>query len=312
MFKKIKASLFLVRFIALWALLSSTSIQARDLAEIKADGVLRHIGIPYANFVTQYKQGSIIIESGLDVELMRRFARHLGVRYEYINANWENVFTLLNGESARYVDNKLIIGEQKQPIAGDVIANGATTLEWRKEVVDFSDNYFPSAVWLVARSDSILTPITPSDSIEQDIQQVKALINGIDVLALKYSCLDPDLYNLDKTNANIILPTNDRTLNEMIPAILNNDAESTLLDVPDTLIALQRWPGEIKVVGPISEDQRMAVAFRKNSPELRKAFNQYLQQLKKDGTYNKLVNKYYPSVFHYYDDFFNSPSPIEP
>jgi len=289
-------------------LFNISPLSARDLSEIKASGVLRHIGVPYANFVTQYTQGDKTIEAGLDVELMRGFAKHLGVRYEYVKADWSNVFTLLNGESAHYKNKQVVIGEEKQTIAGDIIANGATILDWRKQVVDFSDEYFPSAVWLIARSDSSLTPITPSNSIDQDIQQVKALINDVNVLAMKHSCLDPDLYNLHQTGANVILPVRARKLNEMIPAILNNDAESTLLDVPDTLIALQRWPGEIKVIGPISPEQRMGVAFRKNSPELRHAFNLYLRQLKKEGSYNQLVKKYYPSVFHFYGDFFGKKS----
>ncbi|MEH6451847.1 MAG: transporter substrate-binding domain-containing protein, partial [Psychromonas sp.] len=102
----------------------------------------------------------------------------------------------------------------------------------------------------------------------------------------------------------IILPIRERKLNEMVPAILNEDAESTLLDVADTLIALEKWPGEIKVIGPVSEDQRMAVAFNKKTPELRKAFNLYLKQIKADGSYNKLVQKYYPAVFYFYPDFF--------
>ncbi|GLS90904.1 ABC transporter substrate-binding protein [Psychromonas marina] len=305
---KIKPHLFLLHFIIISTLFFSQFIQARDLAEIKADGVLRHIGVTYANFITQDKQGDKTIEGGLDVELMQGFAEHIGVQYEYVEATWANVFTLLNGESAHYKNGQVVIGEFKQAIAGDVIANGATILEWRKQVVDFSDEYFPSAVWLIARSDSMLTPITPGDSIEDDIIQVKELIKGVDVMAMKHSCLDPDLYNLDVTGANVILPIKARKLNEMIPAILNNDAESTLLDVPDTLIALQRWPGEIKVIGPISDEQRMAVAFRKNSPELRHAFNLYLRQLKKEGTYNRLVKKYYPSVFHFYDDFFQPKS----
>lgn len=303
MIKKSKA----LRFSGLiYLLLFTCFLQARDLAEIKKDGVLRHIGVPYANFVTQHKQGNETIEAGLDVELMKGFAAHLGLRYEYVKADWANVFTLLNGESAHYKNDQVIIGEYKQAIAGDVIANGATVLDWRKQVVDFSDDYFPSAVWLIARADSNLRPITPENSIEKDIVQVKALINNVDVLAMKHSCLDPDLYNLDETGANIILAIKTRKLNEMIPAILNNDAETTLLDVPDTLIALQKWPGEIKVIGPISTEQRMAVAFRKTSPELRHAFNIYLQQLKKDGTYYRLVKKYYPSVFDFYGDFFAS------
>lgn len=302
--KKIQSISLIHYFVALVLISSSFLLQARDLSDIKKDGVLRHIGVPYANFITQYTQGNTSIEAGLDVELMRGFAEHLGVRYEYVKADWDNVFTLLNGESAHYKNKQVVIGEEKAEIAGDVIANGATILDWRKQVVNFSDEYFPSAVWLIARSDSQLRPITPSGTLEEDILQVKALINKVDVLAMRHSCLDPDLYNLEQTGANIVFPVKARKLNEMIPAILNDDAESTLLDVPDTLIALQRWPGEIKVIGPISDEQRMAVAFRKDSPELLNAFNLYLRGMKKDGSYNQLVKKYYPSVFHFYGDFF--------
>uniref|UniRef100_UPI002557B174 transporter substrate-binding domain-containing protein n=1 Tax=Vibrio parahaemolyticus TaxID=670 RepID=UPI002557B174 len=63
-------------------------------------------------------------------------------------------------------------------------------------------------------------------------------------------------------------------------------------------------PGEIKVIGPVSENQKMAVAFRKNSPELREAFDRYLDSIKKDGTYEKLVKKYYPSIYYFYNDYF--------
>lgn len=276
---------------------------AYDLEEVKEAGVLRHIGIPYANFVIQYKHGDKLVEGGLDVELMKGFAAYLGVEYQYVKASWSNVFGKINGQDATYVNKEIILGKQGE-IEGDVISNGATILEWRKQVVDFSDVYFPSAVWLIARSDSSLNPIKPTGNIDSDIKKVKAMLKQRDVLAMKQSCLDPDLYNLELTGANIILPVKERKLNEMVPAILNNDAESTLLDVPDTLIALQKWPGEIKVIGPISEDQRMAVAFRKNSPELREAFNLYFKRIKADGSYNKLVKKYYPNVFHFYSDFF--------
>ncbi|HEY7865179.1 MAG TPA: transporter substrate-binding domain-containing protein [Psychromonas sp.] len=289
--------------------ITTSQASARDLAEIQAAGVLRHIGIPYANFVTKYPQGDKIIHGGMDTELIQAFAAHLGVKYEYIPAKWTTVFGKLTGRNAQFNNNKITYG-QPESIQGDLIANGATTLEWRKEVIAFSDDYFPSAVWLVSRSDSNLQPIRPSGSIEKDIAQVKSLLNNRDVLAMKQSCLDPDLYNLALTGANIILPVKERKLNEMIPAILNRDADSTLLDVPDTLIALEKWPGEIKVIGPISAEQRMAVGFRKESPELRKAFNAYLKQIRADGTYNKIVQKYYPSVFHFYPKFFTTSSAV--
>jgi len=277
---------------------------ARDLADVKADGVLRHIGIPYANFVIIYKEGHKTVVNGFDVELMKGFAKHLGVKYEYVRASWSNAFTLLTGRNAHYSNTGLIRGHVTHDIKGDLLASGTTILPWRTEVVDFSNYYFPSAVWLMARTDSSIKPITPSGSVIQDIITVKKALKGHTVLAMKQTCIDPDLYNLYDTEAKIILPVTELKLSEMIPAILNNDAESTLLDVPDILIGLQKWPGETKVIGPISEDQKMGVGFRKDSPKLRKAFNQYLKTIQQSGQYNVLVKKYYPSVFNFYPDFF--------
>ena len=288
--------------VGLTSLLSQSAL-ASDLDRIKESGVLRHIGVPYANFVSYIDQGEVQTLTGLDVEIIKGFARSLNVRYEYVPGKWNNVVGKLTGQQVEYKNAQLVVGDD-MPIEGDLIANGVTILDWRKEVLDFSDDYFPSAVWLVARSDSTLKPIKPTGSIQQDIAMVKSLISGRDVMAMEHSCLDPNLYNLYDTGANVILPSVQRRLNEMVPAIMKNDAESTLLDVADTLIALEKWPGEIKVIGPISEHQRMAVAFRKNSPELKAAFNQYLQSIKQDGTYQALVEKYYPSIYYFYNDYF--------
>ncbi|MGX1926771.1 transporter substrate-binding domain-containing protein [Vibrio sp. NH-7] len=288
--------------VGLTSLLPQSAL-ASDLERIKESGVLRHIGVPYANFVSYIDQGEVQTLTGLDVEIIKGFARSLNVRYEYVPGKWNNVVGKLTGQQVEYKNARLVVGDD-MPIEGDLIANGVTILDWRKEVLDFSDDYFPSAVWLVARSDSTLKPIKPTGSIQQDIAMVKSLISGRDVMAMEHSCLDPNLYNLYDTGANVILPSVQRRLNEMVPAIMKNDAESTLLDVADTLIALEKWPGEIKVIGPISEHQRMAVAFRKNSPELKAAFNQYLQSIKQDGTYQALVEKYYPSIYYFYNDYF--------
>ena len=285
----------------------SPLLLANDLKSIQERGVLRHIGVSYANFVSHIEQGEIQTLAGLDVEIIKGFATSIGVRYEYVPAQWNNVVGKLVGQHIEYKDKSVVMG-RAMLIEGDLIANGVTILDWRKEVMDFSDDYFPSGVWLVARTDSSMKPIKPTGSIEEDIRQVKRLIDGRTVLAMKHSCLDPNLYELHETKAGIILPDGRRHLNEMVPAIMKNDAESTLLDVADTLIAMEKWPGEIKVIGPISKNQKMAVAFRHNSPELKIAFNQYLSAIKKDGTYQKLVEKYYPSIFYFYHDYFSENS----
>jgi len=269
---------------------------SQDLQEIKNSGVLRHLGIPYANFIT----GS---GDGLNIELVQGFASYIGVNYLFIASDWNTILGDLTGRHASRDENSARYLEST-PVKGDIISTGMTVLPWRQAVINFSNPTFPSAVWLLARSESNLQPIKPSGSIEADIVAVKNSLDGHSVLAMENTCLDPALYRLSETRANIRLPKKKIRLNEMAPAILAREAEATLLDVPDALIALEKWPGQLKVIGPVSARQVMGSGFRKESPELLEAFNMYLEKIKRDGTYNRIVKKYYPTVFSYYSDFF--------
>lgn len=271
---------------------------AQDLDQVLESGVLRHLGVPYANFVT----GS---GDGLDVELMQAFANHLGVHYRFIETTWAKALGDLTGRQVRRGNAATELPVLRQS-KGDVIANGMTMLPWREEVIAFSRPTFPSAVWLVARADSALSPIVPSGSLQADIASVKGSLSGYSVLGLEDTCLDPALYDLNETNAEIRLPKGNLNLNEMAPSILNGEAQTTLLDVPDALIALDKWPRQLKIIGPMSSQQVMGVGFRKTSPKLRAAFNEFFNKISADGTYSLMVQKYYPAVFLFYADFFNS------
>jgi ABC-type amino acid transport substrate-binding protein len=271
---------------------------ARDLDEIVKSGRLRHLGIPYANFVTN-------ANAGLDVELMQQFAAHLGVAYELVETKWPDVLPDLTGRKVKPRGDDIEIGADS-PVRGDIIATGFTILPWRTRIVDFSEPTFPSGVWLIARADSTLQPIQPSGNTEQDIRAAKNLLKNRSVLGLKESCLDPDLYCMNETGAEVKLFPSDRNLDEMIPAVIARMADATLMDVPVALVALEQWPGEIKVLGPVSPQQGMGCAFSKSSPNLRQAFNEFFRQSKANGNYQKLVAKYYPSVFTYYPEFFKN------
>jgi len=266
-----------------------------DLEEILKSGKLRHLGIPYANFITAEK-------TGLDVELMKEFASKLGVKYEYVESTWKNIVADLIGKVVRPEGEKLMVAGE-HPIQGDVIATGFTVLPWRTKVVNFSEMTFPTGVWLVTRGDSPLQPVVPTGDSSRDIQSVKDKLSNVSVLVLQDSCLDPALYGLEKTEAVLKYFPTGQNLDDMIPAVMAKMADATLMDVPVILTALQRWPGEIKVIGPVSRTQEMACAFPETSPHLLSAFNDFLRQCKKDGTYRRLVAKYYPSVFVFYPEF---------
>lgn len=267
----------------------------QDLKYIKESGMLRHLGVPYANFITGRGDG-------LDVELMERFAEYLGVNYKFIETTWENAIVDLIGNRFTVEEGQVRL-LASQPAKGDILASGLTVLPWREQIVDYSVPTFPTQVWFLVPADSPVQPIRPSGKIEKDIALVKRSMAGLTVLVKGGTCLDGTLYHLAEAGAEVVeFPG---LLNEMIPAVIfHKHAQSLILDVPDVLVALRKWPEQIKVIGPVSREQEMAVAFRKSDKELRKNFNLFFQRFNESGAYGELLRKYYPGLTYCFPRFF--------
>ncbi len=276
------------------ALIFTAICFANDLDAIKKAGRLRHLGIPYANFITGDGEG-------MECDIMKLFASSIGVTYDYVKSDWGTVVGDLIGRNVQTKGNTVTLTDTVA-IKGDIIANGFTILPWREKIVQFSIPTFPSQIWLLAKAESDIKPIIPTGNIQRDINATKTLMKNKSVLSIEKTCLDPALYKLEETGARIICFKGN--LNELAPAIINNAAEMTILDVPDALVALSKWPGKIKIIGPISEEQFMAAAFPKDATNLQKTYNDFLAKIMKDGTYLKIVRKHYPTASLYFPEFF--------
>jgi ABC-type amino acid transport substrate-binding protein len=290
-FSRIGASLLLL---AASVFLLTSQAFCRDLDEIKLQGVLKHLGVPYANFVT----GS---GDGMDVEIVQLFAKHLGVRYEYVKTTWDNVVPDLIGRKIKLTGNNVELLDAV-PVRGDIVANGFTVLPWREKILDFSSPTFPTQIVLVAPANSTIRPIKPSGNINKDIKRVKKLTKNKTSLGVQNTCLDPDLYNLKEEGAKIKNFTG--ALSDLPSAVIKGESDTAIMEMPDALLALKKYPGKIKIIGPLSPIQNMAAGFAQDSVQLRNEFKIFLAQIKKDGTYLKIVKKYYPSAPEFYPAFF--------
>jgi ABC-type amino acid transport substrate-binding protein len=278
------------------AFLFVTSSWAADLAEIKKRGEIRHIGIRYANFVTG-------AGDGLDVELMQGFAKRIGVSYKLVYSDFYSVIRDLLGKDVLRKNGEVTLTGD-YPIKGDVISTGFTVLPWREAILLYSDPTLPSQVLLVAPAESNLQPIEGSSDLATDIAKTRMAIGSRSVLVMERTCLDPTNYGLVNVGIDLKAYNKSANLNEMVPAMLNEEAELTLLDVPDAILDLSKWAGRIKVVGPISGRQILATAFPKDAPALRDEFNAYLSDIKASGVYDRLVDKYYPGIRRFFPEFF--------
>ncbi|MCK1408154.1 MULTISPECIES: transporter substrate-binding domain-containing protein [unclassified Bradyrhizobium] len=276
--------------------LFATSGWAADLAEIKQRGEIRHLGIRYANFVTG-------AGDGLEVELMQGFAKRIGVSYKLVYSDFYSVIRDLLGKDVVRKNGEVTLAGD-YPIKGDVISSGFTVLPWREAILLYSEPTLPSQVLLVAPAESDLQPIQDGADLAADIVNTRKAIGSKSVLVMERTCLDPSNYGLVNVGIDLKAYNKSANLNEMVPAMLNKEAELTLLDVPDAILDLRKWAGKIKILGPISEQQTLATAFPKDAPALRNEFNAYLSEIKASGFYDRLVDKYYPGIRRFFPEYF--------
>jgi ABC-type amino acid transport substrate-binding protein len=266
-----------------------------DLDAVRQRGVLRHLGVPYARFVSGRGDG-------FDVDLLRAFATHLGVRYEFVETEWTSALGDLTGRRVSARDSEPARAKGT-PIRGDVLATGLTVLPWRTRSVDFSAPVFPTQVWIVALKESPVKPVTPQGDVQKDIVEVRRVLTGQRLIGVPDTCLDPGLYGVEAAGARTVRLATSR-LDEVAPALLRGEGDLALLDVADAVLAFEMWPGRFKVIGPVSPVQDMAAAFRKDSPRLRAAFDGFLAGAVRDGTYERLVKTYFPTAPDLFPPFF--------
>lgn len=271
------------------------------LDAVRERGVLRHIGVePYANFVTSSQEG-------LSIEVMQQFASWLGVEYQFVPTQWSNALGDLLGGDVYYDQKNGTRVPAARPITGDVLCSGVTALRWRSDVVAFSHPTFLTQVLLVTRSDFRVTPIRPTGSASSDIEKTKGKVAGLRLMGLPGTCLDPEMYELQDAGAELV--TGATHPNQLVPRLLDGEVEAILLDVPSALMGLGHWPGQLKIIGPVSSMQYMACAFRPQDEALRQAFNRFMEEIRWNGTYYRMVERYYPNIFNYFPHFFANIAP---
>ena len=289
--------------LGLWALVAVLAVLmltgggpalAGDLDQLRARGELRHLGVPYAAFITG-------TGDGFTVDLLKAFARHLGVRYRFVPTTWEGAPGDLLGRKVSLRQGRAELGAVI-PVKGDVWAGGVTVLPWRQGVLAFSEPTFPNQVWLVARADSAMRPIRPSGDAARDVAEVKRQLSKVRLLCIEGTCLDGKEYRLDEQGA--ILFYFRGKVSEIVPALIKGEAEAVLQDAPDAVMSLAKWPGQLKIIGPVSPTQTMAAAFSPQAPELLAEFNRFLRQQKQLGDYRRLAIRYYPAILDYFPGFF--------
>jgi L-cystine transport system substrate-binding protein len=233
-----------------------TETAAKNLLEtIKANGKIR-IGTEgtYAPFTFHDKAGTL---TGFDVEIAQEISKRLGVAPEFIETKWDGMFAGLDAK--RF----------------DVVINEVSIKEDRKLKYDFSDPYIVSKAVLI---------------VNEDNQDIKTLA---DLKGKKAGqSLTSNLTEIAKSNGATIVQTDG--FNQAIDLLLSKRIDATINDGLSFLdFKKQRPDAKIKVVDETKDATPSAVLINKGNKELTDAINKALADMKADGTYLKISQKYF-------------------
>ena len=225
------------------------------LEQIKANGKIR-IGTEgtYAPFTFHDKDGKL---TGFDVEIAEEVAKRLGVEVEFIETKWDGMFAGLDAK--RF----------------DAIANEVTIREDRLEKYDFSNPYIISRAVLI---------VNDATSDIKGFEDLKGKKSG--------QSLTSNLTDIAKSYGAEIVQTDG--FNQAIDLLVSKRIDATINDGLSFLdYKKQRPDTPIKVIAELDTKDQMGIMFNKGNQELVDAVNKALEDMKADGTYLKISEKWF-------------------
>jgi len=232
------------------------STTKQDLYQhIKATGVIR-IGTEgtYAPFDFHDKSGQL---TGFDVDIATEVAKKIGVKPNFLEAQWDGMFAGLNA-------NRF-----------DMIADEVSIRPDRQKKYDFSNPYIVSKAVLIVRKDN-----TTIHSFK-DLKGKKA-----------GQSLTSNLADIARSNGAQIVST--QGFNEAISLLESGRIDATVNDGLSFLDLVKHTPNvPLKIVDTYPNASKNGFMFKKGNQDLIDAVNKALAAMMKDGTYLKISQKYF-------------------
>lgn len=225
------------------------------LEQIKTAGVFK-VGTEgtYPPFTYHDASGAL---TGFDVEIAREIAGRLGVKAEFIEGKWDGLIAGL--DARRY----------------DAVVNEVTITPERQAKYDFSEPYIVSKAVLLVRADN--TSIKSFEDLKGK-KSAHTLTSNFAQLAKKFGA---ELVGTDGFNQSLDL-------------VLAGRADATINDSLSYLDFKKHKPdAAVKIAATQENAEYQGVIIRKGNPELLAAIDKALVDLKADGTYQRISNKYF-------------------
>ena len=201
----------------------------------------------------EFHNGNEIV--GIDVEICNAIAEKLGLKLEIEDIAFDAIIP------------EIVSGK------ADLGAAGMTVTEDRKQNVDFSDSYAHATQVIIIREDS---DIAGPDDLKGKLVGVQQGTTG-------------DLY----VSADLGDDAVERYSKgmEAVQALTQSKVDAVIIDGETAKQYVKEVPG-LRILDESYTDEEYAIAVQKGNTQLLDAINTAIGELKKNGTFDKIVEKY--------------------
>jgi polar amino acid transport system substrate-binding protein len=241
--------------------LAAGAVQAQDKEWTKV-----RIGVDatYPPFEFTGPDGKI---QGFSIEIAEALCERMEVECEFMNQDWEGIIPALQA-------NKF-----------DAIVSSMSITEERKQQVDFTNKYYNTPPALAVPKDSDIAGVTPEDLAGKTIGAQVSTTHA-NYVEEKYPDSElrayptPDEYKLDLASGRIDAAMDDSVV---LNAWLETEEGAACCKLLGTVES-----------DPVIHGEGAGIAIRKEDTKLRDMFNAALDEIRADGTYQKINEKYFP------------------
>lgn len=195
---------------------------------------------------------------GFDVDVVNAICAKINCKAEFITTGWDGIFAALDQGNF------------------DLVASGVSITDERKKAMDFSEPY-------IVNSQAILVRVEDQGLTVEDFQskgkKLAAQANTTD------SQLAETLVGKDKVAAY-------DSFSAAILALKNKDVDGVVINGANGAAYEKEFAGELVVGVKDLQSDPLGLVFRKGD-EAVAAFNEGLEAIKKDGTLDQLIGKYW-------------------
>ena len=241
------------------SILAGCMQQEKQAKPVSGNGrrVVVFAGDIYPPFVYTGDDGKL---TGIDIELLREACRRLGMDYRYKLINWNN--------------------------KDELLTNGIVDALWSCFSIDGREKTY---AWTVPYLDTHHVLVVGRRSNIRDLGDLK------DRRLVVQNSSQPEKIFLERRQPQIPQLQDLYSVNSvdaMFSSIQMGYADATACNEIVAKQYVNKYPQEFVILDKPLTNAKIGVAFSKNNAELCSKFSAVLQEMKKDGTIDKIVTKY--------------------